>query len=227
MNTARYHVRSLSRWMVACLGLFLCLVDAGCSGISGLRSVGTERPSLLSFWDRQGPGSPTPENDAYAQAMRPSRASDGAIAKRSDSPAVDRNDGSTNDDIDLADAAKPARGSNRPRATNSANPSVRVSLGAPEPLPGVVLGDTENGSQKLAGTGRAPSWKPEKTDSSLDTGPLSRSPTMATASRIKPPHRSRNRSKPQGPRQSPTTPSLPPRWTGSLCLRVPRSVSKG
>src|SRR3984885_7163361 len=125
MNTARDCVRSLSPWMVACLGLGLCLVDAGCSGISGLRSVGTERPSLLSFWDRQGPGSPTPENDAYAQAMRPSRARAEAIAKRRGSPEVDGDDGSTNNDIDLADAAEPTRGSNRPSATNSANPSVR------------------------------------------------------------------------------------------------------
>jgi hypothetical protein len=176
MNTARDCVRSLSPWMVACLGLGLCLVDAGCSGISGLRSVGTERPSLLSFWDHQGPGSPTPDNDAYAQAMRPSRARAEAIAKRSDSPAVDGEEGSTTrDGIELAEAAEPIRSSQRPNATNSADPSVRVSLGAPEPLPGVALADSaENRSQKLAATGRAPSWKREKTDSSLASGlPLS------------------------------------------------------
>jgi Protein of unknown function (DUF1571) len=171
MNTARDHVRSLSPRMVACLGLSLCLVDAGCSGISGLRSVGTERPSLLSFWDRQGPGSPTPENDAYAKAMRPSRARAEAIAKQGDAPAVDGDDVSTNRDMEIAATAEPARRSQRPGATNSADPSVRVSLGAPEPLPEVALADVDHGSQKLATAGRAPSWKPEKTESSLESVP--------------------------------------------------------
>lgn len=171
MNTARDRVRSLSPWMMACLGLGLCLVDAGCSGISGLRSVGTERPSLLSFWDRQGPGSPTPDNDAYAQAMRPSRAGALANAKQSDSPADDGEEGSTTRDIELAGAAEPVAKPKRAGASNSADPSVRVSLGAPEPLPGVALTDAaENGRQKLAAKGRAPTWKSDKTDSSLDSG---------------------------------------------------------
>jgi Protein of unknown function (DUF1571) len=171
MNTARDHLRSLSPWMMACLGLGLCLVDAGCSGISGLRSVGTERPSLLSFWDHQRPGSPTPENDAYVQAMRPSRARAEAIAKQNDAAAIDGDDDSGEKDIELANDAEPARGSKRPRVTNSTDPSVRVSLGSPEPLPNVALADVDHGSQKLARSGRAPSWKPERTESSLDSGP--------------------------------------------------------
>ena len=171
MNTARDQVRSLSPWMMACLGLGLCLVDAGCSTISGLRSVGTERPSLLSFWDRQRAGSPTPDNDAYAQAMRPSRARAEAIAKQNDAPAIGGDDDSSNNDIDLADDAEPARGSKRARAANSADSNVRVSLGSPEPLPRVALADVDHGSTKLATAGASPSWKPEKKESSLDSGP--------------------------------------------------------
>jgi hypothetical protein len=172
MNTARDQVRSLSPWMMACLGLGLCLVNAGCSTISGLRSVGTERPSLLSFWDRQRAGSPTPDNDAYVQAMRPSRARTEAIANRYDAPAFDGEDVSSNKDIELADDAEPApRGSERPGATNSGDPNVRVSLGSPEPLPSVALADVDHGSQKLATAGPAPSWKPERKESSHDSGP--------------------------------------------------------
>jgi hypothetical protein len=172
MKTARDHMCSLSPWMVACLGLGLCLVDAGCSGISGLRSVGTQRPSLLSFWDRQTPGSPTPENDGYALAMRPNRARAEAIAEQNDSAADDGPESSSTSGIEVADAAAPTRGLKRPGATNRADSSAQVSLGNPEPLPVVTLADVDHGSQKPAAPDQAPSWKPEKTESTLDSGPV-------------------------------------------------------
>ena len=59
--------------MVTCLGLGLSVLEAGCSSLSGFRSVGTERPSLLGFWDRPA-GSPTPENDSYVLSMRAGQA---------------------------------------------------------------------------------------------------------------------------------------------------------
>ena len=52
MSKAKDCKHSLAPWMVTCLGLTLSLIDSGCSSISGFRSVGTERPSFFSFWDR-------------------------------------------------------------------------------------------------------------------------------------------------------------------------------
>ena len=69
MIEAKDCLRSLAPWMVTCLGLGLSVLATGCSSLNGLRSVGAERPSLLSFWDRPA-GSPTPENDSYVLSMR-------------------------------------------------------------------------------------------------------------------------------------------------------------
>ena len=92
MIKAKDCLRSLSPWMVTCLGLGLSVLEAGCSGMSGLRSVGTERPSFLGFWDRSGgladsrkrllraghAGRPASPNDCQAKrraAPKPSRTS--------------------------------------------------------------------------------------------------------------------------------------------------------
>ena len=38
--------------MAACLTMALSLMELGCSGMTGFRSVGTDRPGLLGFWER-------------------------------------------------------------------------------------------------------------------------------------------------------------------------------
>ena len=167
MKTARDRTCSLSPWKVACMGLGLCLVDAGCSSSRGCDPWEPNGRSLLSFWDRQTPGSPSPENDGYAQAMRPNRARAEAIANRNDSAADDGPDSSTPGTIDLADTAEPTHAPARSGPTNSADSNVKVSLGIPEPMPVVALADVDHGSQKPAAGDRASSWKPEKTQSSL------------------------------------------------------------
>ena len=72
MIKAKDCLRRLVPSMVTCLGLGLSLLGAGCSSLTGFRSVGAERPSLLSFWDRPA-GTPTPENDCIRaeHASRP------------------------------------------------------------------------------------------------------------------------------------------------------------
>ena len=173
MNTARDCMHSLSPWMVACLGLGLCLVDAGCSGISGLRSVGTERPSLLSFWDRQGPGSPTPENDSYAQAMRPSRARAEAIAKRDDAAAVDGDQRSRRHEA----SSSPTRPSRHvvPTRTSATNLDGSERSGFVRSIPNryQAFCSPTGGEREPAARRGGPlaSWKAEKAESSLDSGP--------------------------------------------------------
>jgi Protein of unknown function (DUF1571) len=203
MFKAKDRIGSLSPWMVACLGLCLSLLDAGCAGISGLRSVGTERPSLLGFWDRQGPGSPAPENDAYAQAMRGGPVRGEAIADRSDPSGSGRNDQSTGRADEIAESNEPTSPTSTTARTSPkvADESIRVALGRPEPLPGLVLAAAER--PRPASTGSAPRWKSETDD-----------PTHVSSPGLSPPgerHGSKDEPRAQlaerGERSSPAGPS--------------------
>ena len=69
---------SPDRRLLACLGIGFCCFEAGCSSFGGLHSVGTW-PPFAHLWER-GPGSPSPENDTYAQAMRPTLGLDTKLA---------------------------------------------------------------------------------------------------------------------------------------------------
>ena len=69
MKDAKDCIRRRSTWLLACLGLCLSSLEMGCTGFGGLHSVGTW-PPFAHMWER-GPGSPSPENDTYAQVMRP------------------------------------------------------------------------------------------------------------------------------------------------------------
>jgi Protein of unknown function (DUF1571) len=157
--------RSLAPWVVTCLGLGLSVLEAGCSGISGLRSVGTERPSLLGLWDRPA-GSPTPENDSYVLSMRAGQARAAELAKRDDESASSNGDDPSDGEDALADGSDSVR-SRQPIApkgsTGSDDNTIRVSLGRPEPLPGVALASAP--PRRQASTGIAPQWKADKTDS--------------------------------------------------------------
>ncbi len=165
MIKAKDGLRSLAPWMVTCLGLGLSVLEAGCSSISGLRSIGTERPSLLGLWDRPA-GSPTPDNDSYVQSMRAGQARAANLAKRKDEPASDQMNAQIDSGDTLADGRDRARSPLRNAPTGAAGPddnTIRVSLGRPEPLPGVALALAPPGRQVSAGTG--PQWQADKSES--------------------------------------------------------------
>ena len=125
MNTARYRLRSLSPLMMACLGLGLCLVDAGCSGISGCdRSAPNGQVCSASGTARNRRVHPLLKTTPTCKPCgRP-----GAAPKRSPSemmsPLMNGDNNSTNKDIELADDAesrtvvpKALDGSRRTRAS--------------------------------------------------------------------------------------------------------------
>ena len=142
MIKAKDYLRRLVPSMVTCLGLGLCMLGAGCSSLSGFRSVGAERPSLLNFWDRPA-GTPTPENDSYVQSMRAgqeraARDCQGAMAKR---VRAERTAWPTPAKSLRTIRMRCADAGVRPRSLRlvGTDNTVRVSLGRPEPLPGAGL----------------------------------------------------------------------------------------
>jgi outer membrane lipoprotein-sorting protein len=167
MIKAKDRTRLLSLSMVVTLGIGLMLGGTGCSGISGFRSVGTERPSLMSFWDRSAQASPTPENDSYVLSMRAGQARNAALAKRdsnntSDSPATD----DSGSDTRVANAADSDHLASDGRPGNSSGPqntAVRVSLGRPEPLPGLARAAAAAAATRTAAAtkGSNSAWKSE------------------------------------------------------------------
>jgi hypothetical protein len=132
----------MSQWLVTLVGTGLCFLEVGCSGMGGLRSIGIDPASVLGFWHRTGPGSPAPENDYYVQAMNAPRVGSTATAK-------DSGKGPGQREVEQAPAAPVIRSASesddsptksRSEASESPNgdASIRVSLGSPEPLPGVA-----------------------------------------------------------------------------------------
>ena len=72
----------------------------GCSTFGGLQSVGTW-PPFAHLWERR-PGSPSPENDTYAQAMRAHLGLDTKLGRREEAAAGSRR--ATAAEADAADA---------------------------------------------------------------------------------------------------------------------------
>jgi hypothetical protein len=138
---------------VTSLGLGLSLVATGCSSLSGFRSVGAERPSLLSFWERPA-GTPTPENDPYVLSLRAGQARAAELAKQNKESA------SGSDATKLADGSDSVSSRRRDskESVASRDDAIRVSLGRPEPLPGVgiALASTERPASTAAASS---SWK--------------------------------------------------------------------
>jgi Protein of unknown function (DUF1571) len=165
MIKAKDCLHSLAPWMVTCVGLGLSVLEAGCSSMSGLRSIATERPSFLAIWDRPA-GSPTPEEDSYVLSMRAGQARAADLAKRKDEPATGQRDDQSSDRYDLPGGPESAQ-KRQPGAPKSpASPddnTIRVSLGRPEPLPGVALALAPPGRPASAGT--SPQWKADKNES--------------------------------------------------------------
>ncbi len=165
MIKAKDCLRSLAPWMVTCLALGLTVLEAGCSSISGLRSIATERPSLLGLWDRPA-GSPTPDNDSYVLSMRAGQARAADLAKRNDEPAAGQMDDQTDGGEKLAGGPESAGSRRRiaPKTTAGAEETtIRVSLGRPEPLPNIALALAPPGRQASTGTGSP--WKADKSES--------------------------------------------------------------
>ncbi len=146
MSRAKDDVHSLFPRMAACLTLALGVMELGCSSVSGLRSVGTDRPSLLGFWDRPETPPPDPAADYYARYMRSAHDRADAMSKRSSSPPestqVEGGGESQSLGVDVADARKNtgAKGRSVEPAKPARDDTIRVTLGPPEPLPG--LGDS-------------------------------------------------------------------------------------
>jgi hypothetical protein len=145
------------RWlmpaMVTSLGLGLSVLATGCSSLSGFRSVGAERPSLLSFWERPA-GTPTPENDPYVLSLRAGQARAAELAKQNKESASGSEDNRLDDETKLADGSDSVRSRRRDSKESLArrDDTIRVSLGRPEPLPGVgfALASTERPASTAA-----------------------------------------------------------------------------
>jgi hypothetical protein len=183
MNEAKDCIRPRSTWLLASLGICLCSMQVGCSSFGGLQSVGTW-PPFAHLWER-GPGSPSPENDTYAQAMRAHLGLDTKVAdakkrrpaqgEEDRSPeAAERDSGSVaiasaDDDVPLA----------KPRGSLS---GVQVTLGSPEPLPG---SSSERG--RLASAGSS-TWRAAGSEREQDAPALA-GPALASGEEPSPPDR--------------------------------------
>jgi len=153
----------------------LCFFEVGCSGIGGLRSIGFDPASFLGFRNRSGPGSPAPENDHYAQGMNAPGGGSTGNASQSDKLSGQR-DGQSQS----AQADPPARQVDEPdgplssrRRSPSDRPdddgTIRVSLGRPEPLPGLARAQAP--PEALASTAGSTPWRAERSDRDLDVVP--------------------------------------------------------
>ncbi len=168
----RRRTRRLAVWLAVCA----FSLETGCTTLSGLRSIGPG-PSLLGFWNRTtGPGSPTPENDSYAQAMhavRPGSPKDSKDAKSADPAAKPAEEGSQPDSPlgqDSSSKEQAPRTAARLARVRQGEGDERlaVTLGPPEPLPGVVL---EESRRKLAAQSASTPWKADRTNEKLADGP--------------------------------------------------------
>ena len=149
MFRAKNGVHPLLSRTAVCLALAFSAIGTGCTETTGLRSVGTDRPGLLSFWDRSQPPPPDPAGDYYARYMRTARdRADGMAKQSADSPGPARDAGEAEGVTprgDLVASGKPA-GSSPSRAGKTAasaapvrDDGLRVTLGPPEPLPALSL----------------------------------------------------------------------------------------
>jgi Protein of unknown function (DUF1571) len=159
MKDAKDCIRCRSTWLLACLGLCLSSLEMGCAGLSGLHSVGTW-PPFAHMWER-GPGSPAPENDTYAQVMRPSLGLNAKSAADETSGAGKSSSkgSATKGTGDTSSATGAAADGEAPSREQGAGRSgLQVTLGPPEPLPGVLMAARPEGSRSSAG-GASSGWR--------------------------------------------------------------------
>jgi hypothetical protein len=183
MIEAKDCLRPLSSCLAACLAMSLIVLGPGCANMGGLRSIGTGWPSLHGFWDRSGPGSPLPENDTYAQGMHgntPAVARNGAEKPAAKDESKDAAPAGSEKDpaspgqraIEPAPADRAAQRSGRSRRSG-ADDGIKVTLGKPEPLPGLAA---ETPPPALAEATGPPQWKAD------ESGQEAASVTVAAAS---------------------------------------------
>jgi hypothetical protein len=138
MSRAKDDVQPLFLRMAACLTLALSLTELGCSGVTGLRSVGTDRPSLFGLWDRPEPTTPDPAGDYYARYMHSAQDRADAMAKRSTESTQVKDEAGTASQSNEA-VADATRADSTGRSSASTKPArdnaIRITLGPPEPLP--------------------------------------------------------------------------------------------
>jgi Protein of unknown function (DUF1571) len=188
MKDAKDCIRPRSTWLLACLGLCLSFLEMGCTGFGGLHSVGTW-PPFAHLWAR-GPGSPSPENDSYAQVMRPTLGLDAnpADAERQGQGAARGSKTKGGTDTNSGRSASADRESPMPEQEDGRR-GVQVSLGRPEPLPGVLVAASPEKSRSASGGGSS-GWRPAGSDrdpggDSIEPGtvvadaPAERSPDVA------------------------------------------------
>ncbi len=163
MIDAKRWLTARSPRLVICLAVFAAFTDAGCSSITGFRSVGTDRPSLLGRWDRStsSAGTPTPEQDSYVLSMRGSQASNTALAQRAARDAKAQANGRDAGGELLAGPANPTPPASAGTAPIAAQDSIRVTLGRPEPLPGLVKASGSAAGASIAANATSSPWKPE------------------------------------------------------------------
>jgi len=151
----------------------LCFLELGCSGMGGLRSIGFDPASFLGFRNRSGPGSPAPENDFYVQAMNAPRGGSADTAKPADKLSGQRDDERAQADPPVRDVDETDGALASGRSSTSNQPddegTIRVSLGRPEPLPGVVRAEAP--PENLASTAGSTPWRPESTNRDVDAVP--------------------------------------------------------
>jgi hypothetical protein len=127
-----------ARLVAAIVGVSLGFLDLGCAGMSGFRSVGTERPSFLGFRNPSQAPSPTPPNDLYARNMHAGDTKPDSTARPTELAAGRREGGTeftrppaelttvTDLDESLPESA--------PTIQSRGEKTIRVTLGRPEPL---------------------------------------------------------------------------------------------
>jgi hypothetical protein len=170
---------ALLRPVVILLGLCACSLELGCAGMSGLRSMGIDAATILGYRNRSGPGSPSPENDYYVQAMNSPRVGSAPSAKNAEkAPRAG--------EVETAPAAPIIRSADESENTAHDVPatrvaaldgpgSVKVSLGAPEPLPALARASAP--PENVASADSVSRWKAESTKPELAELPALSSPT--------------------------------------------------
>jgi Protein of unknown function (DUF1571) len=154
-----------SRLLLAIVGVSLGFLDLGCAGMSGFRSVGTERPSFLGFRNSSQAPSPTPSNDLYAQNIHAGDTKPDSKAKPMEQAAGRREGGteSTRPPAELTTAT--GLDESLPESAPTTKPvgdkTIRVTLGRPEPLPSPAHPATATG--ELASKPSSSRWNAERT----------------------------------------------------------------
>ena len=159
MRDAKDCNRRFAARLLACLGMSFCGFEAGCSSFSGLHSVGTW-PPFAHMWER-GPGSPSPENDTYAQTMRPQLGLDTKLADAKKRKASRADDGGSPSASDRDSREAIARTDDAELgAKQTGRQGELVTLGRPEPLRGLSPESDSSEEETRVASAGSRTWQP-------------------------------------------------------------------